>query len=167
MKSSWLLLLGILIIPAAWAATNEAVEVFWLDLMPKENLDIIEAMPEINYDSPFDQNGLQEVMFSASVVDTYEQQNIRIAGYMVPLESNDKGEITEFFLAPYVGACMHTPPPSPNQLIHVKYPKGAEIEGIWFPYEIEGILSLETFDNGMGAAGYTLTADMVKVFSEE
>lgn len=167
MKSYWLILAGALMVPAAWAVTNEAVEVKWLDLMPKEDLEAMETMPEITHETPFDKENLPEVMFSSSVVDTYEQKNIRIAGYMVPLESNDKGEITEFFLAPYMGACVHVPPPPPNQLIHVKFPKGAEVEGIWYPYEIEGVLSLDSFDNGLGAASYTLTADAVTVFEGE
>ena len=29
-------------------------------------------------------------------------------------------KVTEFLLVPWVGACIHTPPPPPNQIVHVK-----------------------------------------------
>ena len=167
MKLRGLLLLGVLMMPMAWAVPNEAVDVSWLDLVPQEDLDAMETMPEISHENPFDRANLPEVLFSTSVVDTYEQQNIRIAGYMVPLETDEKGDITEFFFAPYMGACVHVPPPAPNQLIHVKFPEGAEIEGIWYPFEIEGVLSIETFDNGLGAASYSLQATKVKAYEGE
>jgi hypothetical protein len=42
----------------------------------------------------------------------------RVPGYMVPLEDNLE-EVTEFLLVPYPGACLHVPPPPPNQIVHV------------------------------------------------
>jgi len=44
---------------------------------------------------------------------------IRIEGYPVPLE-DDMKEASEFLLVSSAGACIHTPPPPPNQIIHVK-----------------------------------------------
>jgi uncharacterized protein len=46
----------------------------------------------------------------------------RVPGYMVPLEDN-LDEVTEFLLVPYPGACIHVPPPPPNQIIHVTMEK--------------------------------------------
>jgi len=44
---------------------------------------------------------------------------VRIPGYVLPTEfSGDK--VVEFLLVPYVGACVHTPPPPANQMVHVK-----------------------------------------------
>ena len=45
---------------------------------------------------------------------------VKIPGYMVPLE-DDSEVVSEFLLVPYVGACIHTPPPPPNQIVQVKY----------------------------------------------
>jgi hypothetical protein len=42
----------------------------------------------------------------------------RVPGYMIPLEDNLE-EVTEFLLVPYPGACIHVPPPPPNQIVHV------------------------------------------------
>jgi hypothetical protein len=43
---------------------------------------------------------------------------LRVPGYMVPLADNLE-EVTEFLLVPYPGACIHVPPPPPNQIVHV------------------------------------------------
>ena len=40
-------------------------------------------------------------------------------------------QVTEFLLVPWVGACIHTPPPPPNQIVHVKSAKPFEIKGMF------------------------------------
>ncbi|MBB3398685.1 MULTISPECIES: DUF3299 domain-containing protein [unclassified Rhizobium] len=46
-------------------------------------------------------------------------KRVAIAGYLLPLDFNPKGT-SEFLLVPYVGACIHVPPPPPNQVIYVR-----------------------------------------------
>lgn len=69
-------------------------------------------------------------------------QEIRIPGYMLPLRSDENG-ITEFLLVPWVGACIHTPPPPPNQMIHVTVPGGADDRGHFAAFWLEGTLRLK------------------------
>ena len=45
-------------------------------------------------------------------------QSVRLPGYVVPLEDLAAG-IKEFLLVPYFGACVHSPPPPANQIVHV------------------------------------------------
>ncbi|MCB1814569.1 MAG: DUF3299 domain-containing protein, partial [Candidatus Competibacteraceae bacterium] len=53
-----------------------------------------------------------------SVVDQLDGRDVRIPGFLLPL--NYEGEkVTEFLLVPVVGACIHVPPPPPNQMVHV------------------------------------------------
>ena len=52
---------------------------------------------------------------------------VRFPGYLLPLEFSG-AEVTEFLLVPWVGACIHTPPPPPNQIVHVKSAKPVEIK---------------------------------------
>ncbi|NJM54735.1 MAG: DUF3299 domain-containing protein [Verrucomicrobiae bacterium] len=68
---------------------------------------------------------------------------IRIPGYVLPLAFNDHRKITEFLLVPWVGACIHTPPAPPNQMIHVSVPGGAEPKGHFSPVWLEGALELK------------------------
>ena len=39
--------------------------------------------------------------------------------------------MTEFLLVPWAGACIHTPPPQPNQIVHVKADKPIEVNGMF------------------------------------
>ena len=48
---------------------------------------------------------------------------VKIPGFTVPLE-DFASAATEFLLVPFVGACVHTPPPPPNQLVYVKMDEG-------------------------------------------
>lgn len=65
--------------------------------------------------------------------------DVRLPGYILPLEMKDQKAI-EFLLVPTVGACIHTPPPPANQIVHVKYPQGIKIDGMFTPVWIEGAL---------------------------
>ncbi len=44
---------------------------------------------------------------------------VSVPGFMVPLE-DDADQVSEFLLVPFAGACIHVPPPPPNQMIYVK-----------------------------------------------
>ncbi|AXI46297.1 DUF3299 domain-containing protein [Sulfitobacter sp. SK012] len=63
--------------------------------------------------------------------------DVRIPGYVLPLEFKGK-KVTSFLLVPYAGACIHTPPPPANQMVHVNYPDGIEVSGLFTPVWIEG-----------------------------
>ena len=64
---------------------------------------------------------------------------IQIDGYLLPLEFSHDGE-TEFLLVPYVGACIHVPPPPPNQIILVTLTKKFSVRKIFAPVRITGTL---------------------------
>ena len=86
---------------------------------------------------------------------------VRIAGYLVPLGEPrlDQSDQTEFLLVPYVGACMHLPPPPPDQMIHVQMAPGqAASVNIWSwdPLEVAGVLREETLESVYGAVGYRM-----------
>ncbi len=68
---------------------------------------------------------------------------VRIPGYVLPLEF-DGEKVTEFFLVPYVGACIHTPPPPPNQIVHVKTEEGYVTDGgLYTPVWVSGTMRSE------------------------
>ncbi len=70
-------------------------------------------------------------------------KEITIKGFMMPLDYEAK-EIVEFLFMPYVPACMHVPPPPPNQLVLVKMKKGSKIKPSFYPIELTGKLAVET-----------------------
>ena len=66
-------------------------------------------------------------------------QSVRLPGYLLPLEMTDSKAV-EFLLVPTVGACIHTPPPPPNQIVFVRYPEGFEVGGLYEPVWISGVM---------------------------
>lgn len=79
------------------------------------------------------------------VIDT----SVRLPGYLLPLEMSGRKAV-EFLLVPYVGACIHTPPPAPNQVVYVVYPEGYEAEGLFSPVWITGSMQAETTNQMVG-----------------
>ena len=68
---------------------------------------------------------------------------VRIPGYLLPLEF-DGDQVTEFLLVPYVGACIHTPPPPPNQIVHVKTEEAYTLDGgLYTPVWVSGLMKTE------------------------
>ncbi|MEM5515372.1 DUF3299 domain-containing protein [Henriciella sp. AS95] len=90
------------------------------------------------------------------VVDDLDGEFIRIPGYIVPFDFDESRKHTEFLLVPYMGACIHTPPPPPNQVIFVRADPAVKIGDIWSPYWLEGTILTEKNQNAVGDAAYTL-----------
>lgn len=67
---------------------------------------------------------------------------VRIPGYVLPLREGE-GKVFEFLLVPWVGACIHTPPPPPNQMIHVTVPGGMVTRGRFSAIWLEGAVELK------------------------
>lgn len=159
-------------------ACAELPETDWLELMPASDQRALEAMPEIEHDSPetqgtFDSKGglkqskgLPAVMYSAKTVAAMNGKTIRLGGYPVPLETDAKGHSTLFFLVPYPGACIHVPPPPPNQLVLVRYPKGLKLDDIYTPLWVVGTLKVEKISNDLADAAYAMDASKVRVVVE-
>jgi hypothetical protein len=75
-------------------------------------------------------------------------ETVRIPGYVVPLEFADQKAV-EFLLVPTAGACIHTPPPPANQLVHVRYPRGVEIKGLYDPVWVKGRIEVQRSVQGV------------------
>ena len=90
-----------------------------------------------------------------------EGKLVKIPGFTVPLE-DWAFSVTEFLLVPYVGACIHTPPPPPNQLVYVKMDEGqrATMDG-WNPVWVEGVLEIEMTQSVYGYVGFTIRGQRV------
>jgi hypothetical protein len=96
---------------------------------------------------------------------------IRMPGYMLPLEFSGT-KVTEFLLVPWVGACIHTPPPEPNQIVYVKTDKAFEMQGmfdaVWVAGRIAAAGSKRAVTIVDGSAdidvGYSLHASLVEPY---
>lgn len=108
---------------------------------------------------------MREEWDRAPVVAQLSGQRVRIPGFVVPLEGDGR-TIREFLLVPYFGACVHVPPPPANQLIHVvpgkPLPAGWNMMPVW----VNGVLTVERTESGMGSAGYRLSGTKVEEYKE-
>ena len=86
---------------------------------------------------------------------------VKVPGYTVTLE-DWASSAKEFLLVPYIGACIHTPPPPPNQLVYIEMVKGkwAFLDG-WTPMWVEGILKIEMTKSVYGHVGFTIIGQKV------
>ena len=99
-------------------------------------------------------------------------ENVRLPGYVLPLQVNGKKAV-EFLLVPTVGACIHTPPPPANQVVHVVYPEGIEISGLFTPVWISGEMTAEASVQDIGYVdgqasvfvSYKMRPDIVQKYS--
>lgn len=146
----------------------------WTDLMPERDLIALSNPPDyINevedgsfedqldgqfqntIDTPIDDR-YQQALVSTSVINELDGKSIRIPGFIVPLEFNDDQTITQFFLVPFFGACIHVPPPPPNQIIFVNYPKGLKLNALYDPFWISGVLKTLLQENYMATSAYSM-----------
>ena len=155
----------------------------WPDLMPPEVLAILlnppEYIAEIEDGSAEDQissqmksavaqseeDAYQQALVSTDVNENLDGALIRIPGFVVPLEFDEEQTISQFFLVPYFGACLHMPPPPPNQIILVNAPKGIQMSALYDPFWIEGQLSTNFQENDMATSAYAMQLQRIEPYS--
>ena len=156
----------------------------WLDLMPKKNLDALLNPPD--YVSQLEEGAFedeiltelrnlpkeisdpyQQALVSTEVIKEMDGQRIRIPGFVVPLEFGENKKVTQFFLVPYFGACIHVPPPPPNQIIFVTSKKGLAIKELYDPLWISGVISTSRIENDVALAAYKMEMEFSEIYEEE
>jgi hypothetical protein len=160
-------------------------EIEWTELMPAEDLEALQNPPdyimdieegsaedkvvsqgEKSIDTFFDDD-YQRALLSTTVVSEMDGKAIRIPGFIVPLEFNDDKTVSQFFLVPFFGACIHVPPPPPNQVIHVTSSNGVKLENLYTPHWVSGVVNSVFIENEIATATYAMDAVDVEVYWEK
>ena len=92
-------------------------------------------------------------------------RRLRLSGYMVPLQFTKQRHVTELLLVPYFGACIHSPAPPANQVVHVLPAQPVDLDtrssiAVW----VAGSMSVVRSDSDMGAACYRMSAAEVRPY---
>lgn len=175
----------ILSIGSATAETEQQyTTIEWIELMPADDLEALLNPPDIlmgiedgsELDSIDNLGAISEsdpsaekfykALKSDRVVETYNGKSIRLPGFVVPLANDENNNVTEFFIVPYFGACLHLPPPPPNQIIFVKTDNGFQLESLQNPFWFEGVLSIEQSERELGTSAYRLNLDSQYLYEE-
>lgn len=140
-----------------------AREIDWLELLPPEDLEALMAMPEIDHTGEM---VMPEVMSSTRTVARMNGVRGRIPGYLVPIAFNEEQQVTEMFLVPFFGACIHVPPPPPNQLVFIRPENPIELGNLWDAYWVHGTLRIDLTENAMATSAYTLELERLELIEE-
>lgn len=170
------------LITSASSAAEPYREVEWTELMPKEDLAALLDPPDflngiedgsqqdsvaaLNQRDITDQKAerYRDALSSTRPIAEFDQQAIRIPGYIVPLAQNEQRRVTSFFVVPYFGACLHMPPPPPNQILFVNYPQGIELQNLQQPFWFEGKLNIEISKHDLGTSAYTFHVNNYQLY---
>ncbi|HCI06478.1 DUF3299 domain-containing protein [Ascidiaceihabitans sp.] len=144
------------------ALAKTPTEITWDDLIPPgvPYSEIVAAgeMDETNdiWQPVFDENAtkLNPVLDGAY---------IKMPGYIIPIDQSTDG-VTSFVLVPYVGACLHTPPPPANQLVFVTTNKPWPSDNLWDAVWVTGQMQHELQSTEVAETGYLLKAEEMETY---
>ena len=86
----------------------------------------------------------------------------RLPGYIVPVTITEDNRISEFFVVPYFGACIHVPPPPPNQIVFAAPEEPIEMTEIWAAYWVYGTLEVKPTRNSVAQSHYVIDVEKVE-----
>lgn len=161
--------LGAMPLAALAAPASRYRELGWMALMPqgwdptqglKQLPTGIDDLQDTDPRARAMLDGLRAAWDNAPVVPALAGTDVRLPGYVVPLEGTADG-MSEFLLVPYFGACIHSPPPPANQIVWCRAAtplKGLRsMDAVW----ASGRLQVERSSSEMGTVGYALRIDQV------
>ncbi|MEP3298647.1 MAG: DUF3299 domain-containing protein [Pseudoruegeria sp.] len=137
-------------------------ELSWDDLLPP-GLPYSEIIGEGELD---EQNDFWNPIYDENGVKLNEALNgayIRMPGFIVPLDITADG-VSDFLLVPYTGACIHTPPPPPNQLVMAKSKSPWPGDRLWDAVWVVGTMRTQLQSTNLGETGYALSVDEMELY---
>ncbi|MFV0431017.1 MAG: DUF3299 domain-containing protein [Alphaproteobacteria bacterium] len=155
------LLSFLFVIFCSFTAYGEEIKpIEWQELVPydlrQRALEIQEKIYNYSPHENPDPAAMTQIKMD-DVVKELDGKKIKITGFIVPLEF-DTEYVNEFLLAPYIGACIHVPPPPANQIIYVTSKKKVKIDDIYYPFTFEGTLIVKSSQTELAETAYSLDA---------
>jgi hypothetical protein len=100
------------------------------------------------------------------VVRELDGQRVRLPGYLVPLDVQDE-RVKTFLMVPYFGACIHVPPPPPNQVVFVQLTEPVELDDPYGAHWVTGQLSTSAATSSLADASYSMRGERVETLDWE
>ncbi|MBE3760064.1 DUF3299 domain-containing protein [Vibrio parahaemolyticus] len=143
-------------------ASDEPLTLDWIDLVPEAERKLFDSvgMPASDHSGSAAQQSK-----IGNVRPELNGSQVKIPGFVIPLEG-DANTVTEFLLVPYFGACIHVPPPPPNQIIYVKFPKGAPVQELWDVIYVVGTLKTETINHELAETAYVIEGSKIEAYDD-
>lgn len=144
------------------ALARTPIEITWDDLIPP-GVPYSEIIGEGVMD---ERNDIWLPIFDANATKlnpTLDGAYIKMPGFIIPIELSAEG-VTDFVLVPYVGACIHTPPPPPNQLVFVTTETPWPNDDLWEAVWVTGEMQHDIQTTEVAETGYALKAEEMEVY---
>jgi hypothetical protein len=160
-----LLGIGLLLVCAA-AGAKEPRVLMWDQMMPPEDLEPAPLLPGEESAAPFAQEDdpFGGWTYGTTPVEELDGQYVKLPGFIVPLESDEGGMLDEFLLVPYFGACIHVPPPPPNQIVYVTLDDPYDLTNIGEPYWIIGTITTKPYFGDIAQTVYQMSGQRVEKY---
>lgn len=143
------------------AQADEVIDLKWRYLVPEGEVvipNVLQGM--IDHDSlPLSSQQPQ----SNGVRSDWNGQIVRLPGFIVPIDYKGTG-VVAFILVPYVGACVHVPPPPANQLVFVTTEEPYEVDGLFEAVTVTGMFGVSSISTQLAEIGYALSADHIEPY---
>ena len=158
-KRALILALPALVLSKTRAFSNDVVELSWADLMPEGQPFIPESLfGIIDHDTaPL----YSQQPASSGVRTDWNGQTVKIPGYVLPIDFEGTG-VKVFILVPYVGACVHVPPPPANQLVLVTAETPYQSNGLFEAVNVTGLFGTTSTSTELADVGYALAAERIE-----
>jgi hypothetical protein len=138
-------------------------ELEWEELLPEDARSRFAATPPPAAHDYLGEGGLaaQQVM-DFSINKALDGASVKLPGFIVPLDVGKDGLVSEFFLVPYFGACIHVPPPPPNQIVFAAPEEPIEMTEIWAAYWVYGKIEIKPTRNSVAQSHYVIDVEKVE-----
>jgi len=133
----------------------------WTRMVPPEDFKALENAPPVLHVG----NQRMKQVGTLHTVEALNHAKVRLAGYVVPLESDSAGNMVEFFFVPFYGACIHVPPPPPNMLVHVRLSHGIPTPSLYDPLTLKGVLHTQVTENALASSAYAMDDATLETYS--
>jgi len=144
---------------------GEIVELDWRELLPEKDRAQYTATAPPPEHGPLGEGGPPAVQKQTTAVNPdLNGITVRLPGFVVPIGAPRDGVIREFFLVPYIGACIHVPPPPTNQMVYVVSAQGIDAAAVHEAYWVTGKMRIENRATPLGTAAYALSASKVELY---
>lgn len=109
-------------------------------------------------------NAYQAALQSTQTVASFTGKWVSLSGFVVPIDYHDDKSPSLVFLVPYYGACIHFPPPPPNQIVFTRLDKGFSTLNMNHAYTFTGVIEQGLFEDPMGTSAYQLRTVKIERF---
>lgn len=153
--------LGAFAVAPNGAFAEDFIDLEWSDLVPEGQPVIPPSIQSfIQHDGP----GLSAQQPASHGVRTdWNGEIVRLPGFIVPIDYSGTG-VTAFILVPFVGACVHVPPPPANQLVFVTTQEPYESSGLFEAVNVTGMFGTASTSTQLADIAYALSADHIEPF---